>query len=171
MKTAIYARTQDAATERERAQEQIAMCMEHAESEDVEIYKDYGSGSDVYRPELFRMMKDVRDGKIQRVIVRDLARLSRSFQHLTELTREMGECGCTILSVADGIDTCRAYEENEALQKMITIWDRRQRMHEMEDSGQYRFYGEKIDDIPDDQVVDRYMQMMNFLSDARTHDY
>lgn len=170
MKTAIYARTQDTATERERAQEQIAMCMEHAESEDVEIYKDYGSGADVYRPELFRMMKDVRDGKIQRVIVRDLARLSRSFTHLTELTREMGECGCTILSVADGIDTGIMYDD-EKLRELITIWDRRKRMHEMEDSGQYRFYGEKIDDIPDEQVVDRYMQMMNFLSDARTHDY
>ena len=61
--------------------------------------------------------------------------------------------------------------DDEKLRELTTIWDRRKRMHEMEDSGQYRFYGEKIDDIPDDQVTDRYMQMMNFLSDARTHDY
>ena len=49
------------------------------------------------------------------------------------------------------------------------MWDRRQRMHEMEASGRYRFYRENIDDIPDNQVEERYMQMMNFLSDARTH--
>ena len=82
----------------------------------------------------------------------------------------MGECGCTILSVADGIDTGIMYDD-EKLRELLTIWDRRDRMREMEKSGQYRFYGEKIDDIPDDQVTDRYMQMMNFLSDARTHDY
>ena len=52
---------------------------------------------------------------------------------------------------------------------MMTIEEIRAYMHEMEDSGRYRFYGEKIEDIPDDQVVNRYMTMMNFLSDARTH--
>lgn len=170
MKAAIYARVQDIPTEKEAIQEQISMCMEHAKDADVEIYKDYGSGADVYRPELYHMMKDVRDGKIQRVIVKDLARLSRDTVHLSELTREMGECGCTILAVANGIDTGAMYDD-EPLRRLIKIWDKRERMREMENSGRYRFYGEKIDDIPDDQVVDRYMQMQNFLSDARTHDY
>ena len=41
---------------------------------------------------------------------------------------------------------------------MRTIEETREYMRKMEDSGQYRFYGEKIDDIPDDQVVDRYMR-------------
>lgn len=171
MKTAIYARTKDETTERDRMQEQIALCMERAENADVEIYKDYGPGLDVFRPELSRMMRDIRDGKVQRVIVKDLARLSRGYMHLTQLIREMGECGCTILSLTEDIDTGRNYDGSEELRKMINVWERRQRMHEMEDSGQYRFYGEKIDEIPDDQVEDRYMQMMNFLSDARTHDY
>ena len=170
MKTAIYARTKDA-TEMDRMSEQIETCMERVENADIEIYKEYGPGSDVYRPELYRMMKDVRDGRIQRVIVKDVARLSRSILHLTALMREMEESGCTLLSVSDGIDTGRSYGESEGVRKMVTMWDRRQRMREMERSGQYRFYGEKIDDIPDDQVEDRYMQMQNFLSDARTHDY
>ena len=52
----------------------------------------------------------------------------------------------------------------------MTIEEMRAYMHEMEDSKQYIFYGEKIDEIPDEQVEDRYMQMQNFLSDARTHD-
>ena len=64
-KTAIYVRAQDIPTERETMQEQIALCMGRTEDTDAEIYKDYGSGADVYRPELFRMMKDIRDGKIQ----------------------------------------------------------------------------------------------------------
>ena len=83
---------------------------------------------------------------------------------------EMQESGCTLLSMAEDIDTSRMYDD-EDMRKLITVWERRRRMHEMEDSGQYHFYGEKIDDIPDDQVTDRYMKMMNFLSDARTHDY
>lgn len=169
MKTAIYARTQAVSSERAKLQEQITICMERAESQDIEIYKDYGVGTDTYRPELLRMMKDIRAGRIQRLIVKDFARLSRELTHLSALTREMEECGCTILSVADEIDTNTMYDDE--LRELITIWDKRQRMHEMEDSGQYRFYGESIDEIPDDQVVDRYMQIMNFLSDARTHDY
>ena len=48
---------------------------------------------------------------------------------------------------------------------MMTIEEIREYMHKMEDSGRYMFYGENIDEIPDDQVVDRYMQMMNFLSE------
>ena len=91
----------------------------------------------------------MRTGQIQRVIVKNLARLSRDLVYLSALIQEMGECGCTILSVSDDIDTGRAYDEEEALRKPITIWDKRERMHEMEDSGRYRFYGEKIDDIPD----------------------
>ena len=171
MKTAIYARTQKFSPEIDKMEEQIAACMERAENEDVEIYKDYALGADVFRPELQRMMKDIRACKIQRVIVQDVARLSRSYMHLTQLIREMGECGCTILSLTEDIDTGRNYDGSEELCKMINVWERRQRMHEMEDSGRYRFYGEKIDDIPDDQVEDRYMQMVNFLSDARTHDF
>ena len=170
MKTAIYARTQDIPTERETMQEQIALCMERTENADVEIYKDYGSGADVYRPELYRLMKDVRDGRVQQVIVKDVARLSRDIVHLSELMREMGECGCTILAIANGLDTGAMYDD-ESLRKLIKIWDKRERMHEMQNLGRYMFYGENIDDIPDDQVVDRYMQMINFLSDARTHDY
>ena len=170
MKTAIYARTQKFSPERDDMQEQIAACMERAEDQDVEIYKDYGPGSDVFRPKLLRMMKDIRDGKIQRVIVKDIARLSRNYMHLTALTREMQDSGCTLLSMAEGVDTSRMYDD-EDMRKLITVWERRQRMHEMEESGQYHFYGEKIDDIPDDQVADRYIQMMNYLSDARTHDF
>ena len=169
MRTAIYARTQAFSPERDEIQEQITVCMERTESQDIEIYKDYGAGIDTYRPELLRMMKDIRDGKIQRLIVRDFARPTRDLPHLSALTREIEECGCTVLSVADGIDTSCMYDGD--LRELITIWDKRRRMHEMEDSGRYRFYGENIDEIPDDQVVDRYMQMMNFLSDARTHDY
>lgn len=41
---------------------------------------------------------------------------------------------------------------------MMTIEETREYMRKMEDSGQHRFYGEKIDDIPDDQVVDRHMR-------------
>ena len=171
MKTAIYARTQDFSPERDKMSEQIELCMSHEEDQDVEVYKDYASGEAPYRPEFERMMKEIRACRIQRVIVMDLTRLSRNFLQLSEITREMNVCGCTILSVADGIDTGLSYDGSEELRRMISVWDRRQRMHEMEDSGQYRFYGEKIDDIPDDQVVEKYMTMMNFLSDARTHDY
>ena len=53
--------------------------------------------------------------------------------------------------------------ENTHRQDREAVW--REYMHMMEDSGRYRFYGEKINEISDDQVVDRYMQMMNFLSE------
>ena len=53
----------------------------------------------------------------------------------------------------------------------MTIEETREYMKMMEDSDQYHFYGENIDEIPDDQVIDMYMTIMSFISDARTHDY
>ena len=125
----------------------------------------------VFSPKLSRMMKDICDDKLQWSVETDLARLSHSVMHLTQLVREMEQCGCTLLSLSEDIDTGHSYDRSEEFRKLINVWERRTRMHEMEDSGQYCFYGEKIDDIQGDQVEDRYMQMQNFLSDSRRHDY
>jgi site-specific DNA recombinase len=46
----------------------------------VEIYSDEGiSAKDTRRPSFQRMIKDVRNGKINLILVTDLSRLSRSF--------------------------------------------------------------------------------------------
>ena len=107
---------------------QIAACMEHTDSADVEIYKDYGSGADMTRPEFVRMMQGVRSGAVTRIITPSISRLSRNIIQATELMQEIEVCGCSLLMIAEGIDTAKEYRtENEAerLREMISAWERR----------------------------------------------
>lgn len=127
-KTAIYARTQDNITEKDGMNRQIAACMEHADSADVEIYKDYGSGADMIRPEFVRMMQGVRSGAVTRVITANISRLSRNFIQAIELIREIESCGCTILLIAEGIDTAKDHptgKETPYLKGIIGAWEKR----------------------------------------------
>lgn len=73
------------------------------------------------RPELVRMMNNIRAGKIQRVFTESVVRLSRDYIYLCELLREMDSLGCTFFSVTDGVDTGedRRQKQEEAIHKLI----------------------------------------------------
>ena len=45
------------------------------------------------------------------------------------------------------------------------------KIKEEEKSGEYHFYGEDLDSLTDEEVIDKYMNMINYLSDARTHNF
>lgn len=53
----------------------------------------------------------------------------------------------------------------------LSIEAKRQALLEAEESGKYRTYGENILEMSDEEVDDTFIKMMNFLSDARTHNY
>ena len=59
----------------------------------LEIYVDKMSGGKTTRPALDRMVQDMRDGKIARVVVYKLARCGRSLTHLCLLIDEMNRLG------------------------------------------------------------------------------
>lgn len=72
---------------------------------DLELYTDKMSGGKVSRPELDRMVQDMRAGKVARVVVYKLDRCGRSLTHLCILIDEMNQLGVPLICVSQGIDT------------------------------------------------------------------
>ena len=71
----------------------------------LEIYTDKMSGGKASRPELDRMVQDMRAGKVARVVVYKLDRCGRSLTHLCLLIDEMNNLGVPLICVSQGIDT------------------------------------------------------------------
>ena len=71
------------------------------------VYVDVApSGSRMRRrKELTRMLRDCRAGKIDKILVRSVSRLSRDTQDCLELLRELIALGVTVYFELEGIDT------------------------------------------------------------------
>lgn len=67
------------------------------------IYQEHGSGASRARPELARLMRDIRAGDVL-VVVR-LDRLARSVSHLLEVIERLEDKGAHFRSLRDPIDT------------------------------------------------------------------
>lgn len=80
---------------------------EHADLTVFDIYSDDDiSGTDFIRPEFSRMMNDLRDGKINCIIVKDLSRLGRNYLESGEYIEMVFPFfGCRFISVTDRFDT------------------------------------------------------------------
>ena len=76
---AIYARKSVFREDSISVESQIELCIYEAKGENYVIYQDNGfSGKNTDRPDYQRMLKDIMDGKITKVIVYKLDRISRS---------------------------------------------------------------------------------------------
>ena len=80
---------------------------EHADLTIFDIYSDDDiTGTDFIRPEFSRMMNDLRDGKIDCIIVKDLSRLGRNFIESGEYIEMVFPFfGCRFIAVTDRFDT------------------------------------------------------------------
>ncbi len=81
-----YARvsTEDQATDAQTHELRAAGC--------AAIYQEHGSGASRARPELARLMREIRPGDVVLVVVR-LDRLARSVSHLLEVIERLEESG------------------------------------------------------------------------------
>ena len=82
----------------------------HCNEEGWEIkdtYVDDGwSGTNFQRPAFQRMMQDVRDGRINLIIVKDLSRLGRNYIEVGKLTEDtLPGLGCRFIALNDSVDT------------------------------------------------------------------
>lgn len=80
---------------------------EHSDLTVFDIYSDDDiSGTDFIRPEFSRMMNDLRDGKIDCIIVKDLSRLGRNYLESGEYIEMVFPFfRCRFISVTDRFDT------------------------------------------------------------------
>ena len=73
---------------------------------DYVIYEDDGiSGAKASRPALDRMMKDVDDGKIEKVVVYSFSRYARSTTHLLKALETFKALDVAFVSITENIDT------------------------------------------------------------------
>lgn len=111
---ALYARI-SVETERKREADTIGNQLQLlkdfvAEKPDIEIYDIYSdddiSGTDFLRPEFSRMMNDIRDGKVNCVIVKDFSRLGRNFLESGEYIEMVFPFfGVRFIAITDRFDT------------------------------------------------------------------
>lgn len=111
MKIAIYARKSAFSEKSESVHNQDRMCRDyctfHFSGENVFLnYTDEDfSGANADRPALKKMMRDVKSGIIDRLVVYQLDRLSRDVRDFSNLYAELESCGVEFVSVKENIDT------------------------------------------------------------------
>lgn len=72
----------------------------------VEFYVDEGlSAGTVKRPQYQKLMADVRNGKVNLILVADISRLSRSVHDFSILLKELEQCNASYLSMKEQFDT------------------------------------------------------------------
>lgn len=105
-KIAIYARKSVANEDSISIESQIEMCKYEARGQECVIYQDNGySGKNVDRPDFQRMMLDVKSGKIEKVIVYKLDRISRSVLDFSELMDVFQKYKVDFVSATEHFDT------------------------------------------------------------------
>ncbi len=111
-KIALYCRvsTQEQAREGYSIEEQVERLTKYAESQgwlNYEVYVDPGfSGASMNRPALQKLIADVENGRIKKVVVYKLDRLSRSQKYTLELIEDIFlPHGCDFESMSEKFDT------------------------------------------------------------------
>lgn len=127
-KVALYARLSvDIEEEKaESIENQIDMMKqyveEHPQFSNYSIYSDKGySGMTYDRPDFIRMMDDIKDGKINCVIVKDLSRFGRDYLETGNYIEIIFPfMGVRLISINDEFDTDKEMNSNKALAVSIT---------------------------------------------------
>jgi DNA invertase Pin-like site-specific DNA recombinase len=103
--TAIYARV---STEDQRSDSQECELAAYCSSRhwgSTQLFRDCISGMKNTRPELGRLMQEIRAGRVERVVCFKLDRLGRSLTHLALILDELGRLGVPLICTSQGIDT------------------------------------------------------------------
>lgn len=80
---------------------------EHTEIQLVDTYTDNGfTGMNYNRPEFKRMLRDLRSGRINCIVVKDISRLGRNFVQTSEFVeRTFPEMGIRLICINDNYDS------------------------------------------------------------------
>ncbi|HEO0380266.1 TPA: recombinase family protein [Streptococcus agalactiae] len=125
-KAGIYTRLSNERTEewREKSysiETQILSCKEYALKENIdvlEVYTDYEySGTNFERPSFQNMMQDIRDRRINCIIIRDLSRLGREYLEMGRLIDKVFPfLGVRFVSVNDKLDTVKETDSKKSFE-------------------------------------------------------
>ena len=107
---AIYARQSVDKKDSLSIETQINLCTNYINasphSETIETYQDKGySGKNIHRPDFTRMMADIESGKISKIVVYKLDRISRNLLDFMSMYKIFNEHKIEFCSVNDTFDT------------------------------------------------------------------
>lgn len=105
---AIYARQSLDKKDSLSIESQIDKCIALCQYNEWEysIYNDKGySGKNLNRPQFKKMMTDIKNGKIEKIICYRLDRISRSMADFSNLIVELESYGCQFISATENFDT------------------------------------------------------------------
>lgn len=125
--TAIYARISRDKKEKpsDSIENQIALCESFIQkSEDfslVGIYKDIAkTGTDFERPDFENLMDEVRMGKVNCIVVKDLSRFGRNYTELGNFIEKIFPfLGVRFVTVNDNLDTFHMDDPNKSLEVIL----------------------------------------------------
>ena len=106
MNIAIYARKSVFREDSISVESQIEQCVYETRGEKYVVYKDNGySGKNTDRPDFQRMITDIKLGKISKVIVYKLDRISRSVLDFSEMMEMFQKYKVDFVSATEHFDT------------------------------------------------------------------
>lgn len=122
----IYTRLSNERTEEWRAKSssietQILVCKDYAKKENIDViatYDDYEySGTNFERPKFKEMMEDIKERKINCIIIRDLSRLGREYLEMGRLIDKVFPfLGVRFISVNDKLDTIKNIDSKKSFE-------------------------------------------------------
>jgi DNA invertase Pin-like site-specific DNA recombinase len=104
MTTALYARVSSTKGQETKSQEPDLTTWAKAHDDEAIWYRDAFTGTSMNRPGLERLLADMRQGKITKVVVWRLDRLGRSAKGLLTLLDELQQLGVGFVSLREGFD-------------------------------------------------------------------
>lgn len=105
MNTALYIRVSTEGQRTDSQEQELRRYCRQRGWKDLSFYTDRISGAKASRPQLDRLMQDIRAGKVERLIVYKLDRLGRSLTHLALILDELNRLKVPLIASSQGIDT------------------------------------------------------------------
>ena len=125
--TAIYTRISRDKKEKpsDSIENQIALCESYIKRNDghnlVGIYKDIAkTGTNFERPDFENLMEEIRTGKVNCIIVKDLSRFGRNYTELGNFIEKIFPfLGVRFIAVNDNLDTFQMDDPNKSLEVIL----------------------------------------------------
>ena len=102
---AVYIRVSTEAQRTDSQEQELKRYCRQRGWKDLTYYVNKICGAKASRPQLDRLMQEMRAGKVERLIVYKLDRLGRSLTHLALILDELNRLNVPLIASSQGIDT------------------------------------------------------------------
>jgi DNA invertase Pin-like site-specific DNA recombinase len=105
MATAVYIRVSTQEQRTDSQEQELKRYCRLRGWKNLSLYVEKISGAKASRPQLERLMQDIRAGTVERLVVYKLDRLGRSLTHLALILDELNRLQVPLIASSQGIDT------------------------------------------------------------------